>query len=203
MSGRQDAAERPFWELLPEIYREDELLNRLTAVLEAPFLENEAFIAGLGELLYTPQNIPEEFLDFVGRMVGLRNDGSLFTPAQMRALIPAAWRLHRRKGTRAALQELLVIYLSELCGHQIKPAIVEQGESAPSRYAGLSPWLKGVDGEVAVIFPPEPALQSREEQGRLEQLVREYTPAWVTPRVVVVPWPPPLGWGYLDESVYL
>lgn len=174
-SGTKD---RPFFDLLPELYREDRDLDALLTVFERCHLNLERFIEQMPEYLYNPVTMPAALLDFVGATLGLRNENQQFTPAQMRELLPDAFWLHRRKGTRVALEYLLERYLHLLCGHSVRFWITEPGEAGePSPADGEMPQVT-----VHIICPPE--LEHDAEKIRLNMLVQNYTPAPVRCRVV-------------------
>lgn len=56
------------------------MLLGLIAVFEQMYLQSERRIDGLPEELYNPRNTPDSFLDFLGSLVGLRNENNLFLP---------------------------------------------------------------------------------------------------------------------------
>lgn len=188
--------QRPFWEYVPEIYHDDALLSAFVAILERQYLTLEQFIDTLPQQVYHPSYTPDSLLDFVGRMVGLQNDNHLFSKEQMRALIPAAFRIQSWKGTRAALYEMLRFYLSSLRGRQgaAAPSIVEYDDFSRccTSRESLDAFIRFYGGasDITVILPPEPRPRLRsgdaakpaaqqEERARIRQLVDEYTPATI------------------------
>lgn len=200
-----DIEERPFFDHLPDLYKDDPLLDRITAVFEKPYMELEKIIDRLPEMLYDPKQTPESFLNFVGKLVGLRNEHGQFSPEQMRDLIPVACWLQGWKGSRLAMEKLLNIYLKNLCGYPIPFRIVEyenwngkyHSKEVSSRYSSLY----GGEHDVTVLFLPEPTLQRKEEQSRLAMLLKEYTPAvahlnavFIQPKIV-------LDHSYLDYNI--
>ena len=160
-------ADRPLFDLLPEIYREDPALNALASAFERGYLNLERCIDLLPKRLYRESLTPEGYLDFVGRLVGIQNDGQQFTPAQMRRLIPVGIWIHRMKGTMAALRLLLRLYLAELCGREIPFRLEEPDQPRV----------------LIVRIPLIPPLDQKEERLRLERLLGDYIPAGVELRL--------------------
>ncbi|MVB09376.1 hypothetical protein CAFE_00240 [Caprobacter fermentans] len=196
--------ERPFFDHLPDLYKDDPLLDRLTAVFEEPYLKLEKIIDRLPEMLYDPDQTPEPFLNFVGELVGLRNGYGQFSPEQMRELIPVACWLQGWKGTRTAMEKLLRIYLKNFCGDPVPFRIVEyenwNGDHSKEvlvRYSGLY----GGEHDVTVLFLPEPALQSAEVQNRLIMLLKDYTPAAARLNAVFIETKMALDTSYLGYNV--
>lgn len=204
----QKIAEHPFEDLLPEIYRNDVILHDIVAVFEQVYLKNEQRIDGLPQELYNPKNADNCFLDFLGRLVGLRNENNIFQPKQMRALIPIAYKIAQKKGTRQALQEMLSAYLESLCGHFVQGVIIEYADwkmsEIPPEIAFAYPQLYRGESDFVVLFPPEILLQNAEEQTRLESLVRLYCPAIADAHIVVLGVMEALGGlNYLGVNTYL
>lgn len=199
------SGERPFFDYLPDIYKDDPLLNRMLAVFEKPYLELEEMIDCLPAMLYDPKQTPEPFLNFAGKLVGLRNDNNQFTPGQMRELMPVACWLQGWKGTRLAMEKLLNLYLKSLCGHPVAFRIVEyenwndgcHAEETAARYAELY----GKENDVTVIFLPDSVLQSAEEQNRLTMLLKDYTPATACLHTVFIKTKIVLDGSYLGYSI--
>lgn len=182
--------DHPFAELLPELYCNDTILLEVVEVFEQMYLQNEQYIDNLPELLYNPEKTPDGFLNFLGKLVGIRNENNIFLPVQMRALIPAAYKINRKKGTRGALQELLCIYLSSLCGHVTEPVIIEysdwQKAEMPPLIIAACPQLYKKENDFVVLLPPEFLLQDIGERARIKQLVKLYSPAASHAHIVVL-----------------
>ncbi|WP_411676840.1 hypothetical protein [Caproicibacter sp.] len=197
--------ERPFFDHLPDLYKSDPLLDRMTAVFEKPYLELEGIIDRLPEMLYDPEQTPEPFLNFVGELVGLRNVHGQFTPKQMRELIPIACWLQGWKGTRLAMEKLLDVYLESICGHSVSFRIVEyenwNGEDHSKKVLARYSGLYGGEHDVTVLFLPEPALQSAEEQSRLMMVLKNYTPVSARLNVVFIQLQIVLDDSYLGYNV--
>ena len=180
-------ADRPLFDLLPEIYREDPALSALASAFERGYLNLERCIDLLPKRLYRESLTPEGYLDFVGRLVGIQNDGQQFTPAQMRRLIPVGIWIHRMKGTMAALRLLLRLYLAELCGREIPFRLEEPDQPRV----------------LIVRIPLIPPLDQKEERLRLERLLGDYIPAGVELRLSWTAGQALLGSCLLGENSYL
>lgn len=159
--------DRPLFDLLPEIYRDDPALDALASAFERGYRNLERCIDRLPRRLYRESLTPEGYLDFVGRLVGIRNHCGQFTPGQMRRLIPVGIWLHRMKGTMAALRLLLRIYLAEQCGRTVPFCLSEPDQP----------------GVLLVQIPLIPPLDRQEEQLRLKRLIEDYLPAGVELRL--------------------
>ncbi len=168
--------DRPFAELLPELYQQDETLDAFLQVLECCHLDLEQWIEQMPETLYTSET-PPSFLGFLGSLVGLYNHWDQFSEKQMRALLPDAFWLHRWKGTRLALEFLLYRYLRLLCGYPVRFWITETHQKeAPSIEEG--PPL------ITVHIVSVPQLESQRTRQRLEAAVRDFVPAAASCQVV-------------------
>ncbi|WP_437765350.1 phage tail protein [Sorangium sp. So ce281] len=97
---------------LPAIYSEDPLGRDLTArflsLFEAAEVDLGASIARLGRL-FAPLSADPGWLPWLAERLGVELDPAWPIP-QQRAVLAAAMRVHRRRGTRAALEEVLGWY---------------------------------------------------------------------------------------------
>ena len=185
---KQPQQDHPFLEHLPELYLRDKELIRLVEVLERPFLENEAEIDRLPETLYQPDKTPDSFLNFLGAMLGLPNEAAFFTPEQMRAILPFAHRIMRKKGTVYALKEIFRLYMRERCGKEQYPVVIEYEDWSR---AGMpqeiilrcADWYRD-EKSVTILIPPELPFQNPRERVRMEHLAALFCPAVVCPHVV-------------------
>lgn len=200
--------DHPFFDQIPELYATDTALMELVSLFEEAFLETEKEIDNLPELLYCPQNAPDGFLDFLGFLVGLKNENHLFTFAQMRALIPVARQIQIRKGTRWAMQKMISVYLETLCGHPVPPIIIEYQDwidsDMPAEIVEACPGWYRLEMDVVILLPPEPLLKAPEELARLNALAELYCPAIA--RVFVVEMQDTIVFGqncFLDINTYL
>ncbi|XXY47662.1 phage tail protein [Sorangium sp. So ce269] len=97
---------------LPAIYGEDpagrDLTARLLSLFEAAEVDLGASIARLGRL-FAPLSADPGWLPWLAERLGVELDPAWPVP-QQRAVLAAAIRVHRRRGTRAALEEVLGWY---------------------------------------------------------------------------------------------
>ncbi|WP_437877868.1 phage tail protein [Sorangium sp. So ce513] len=97
---------------LPAIYGEDpasrDLTARLLSLFEAAEVDLGAAIARLGRL-FAPLSADPGWLPWLAERLGVELDPAWPVP-QQRAVLAAAIRVHRRRGTRAALEEVLGWY---------------------------------------------------------------------------------------------
>ncbi|MGD8625819.1 MAG: phage tail protein, partial [Anaerolineae bacterium] len=92
---------------LPELYARDEFMARFLMLFESFWAPLEAQIDAMDYYL-APGTTPERLLPWLASWVGLALDARLPRDRQ-RALVRAAIWLHRRRGTRQALQQYLEI----------------------------------------------------------------------------------------------
>ena len=93
---------------LPELYEQDELMGRLLMLFESFWAPIETQVGAISDYL-EPRTTPKAFVPWLASWLGLELDERLAEERQ-RELIRAAIRLHRRRGTKSALQEYLEIY---------------------------------------------------------------------------------------------
>jgi phage tail-like protein len=100
---------------LPSIYREDErsaeFLDRLLSIFEVFHSELDAVRDHLAGL-FDPRSVPPEALDWLAGWLGLVLDRRWPEPRR-RALVAAAARLYKRRGTLRGLDEFLRLYLDK------------------------------------------------------------------------------------------
>jgi len=93
---------------LPEIYHENDFLNRLLMLFESFWKPIEAQIRQ-SDVYVDPQMTPPEFLPWIASWIGISWDESL--PAERkRALLHSAVELYQARGTRQALIDYLKLY---------------------------------------------------------------------------------------------
>ena len=117
-----------FSEYFPEIYRGNEFFERYLAVFQSLFLDLEKRVDEVPRLL-DYRTAPDENVLELASWVGLGDSRGLFSPAQLRRLIADISLFQGAKGTRRALEELILL----LTG--IRPRIVEHFQWADPRFA--------------------------------------------------------------------
>jgi phage tail-like protein len=93
---------------LPELYAQDELMGRFLMLFESFWAPIETQTDNVRCYL-DPGMTPTRFLPWLASWLGLELDGRL-PEERRRQLIQSAISLHRRRGTKQALQEYLEIY---------------------------------------------------------------------------------------------
>jgi phage tail-like protein len=93
---------------LPELYEQDDLMGRLLMFFESFWAPIERQIDAIDGYV-DPRTTPTSFLPWLAGWLGLEFDERL-SAEQHRRLIRSAISLHRRRGTKRALQEYLEIY---------------------------------------------------------------------------------------------
>lgn len=152
----------------PEIYREDEFFDRFIAVFQSLYLDLERRVDELPRLLDYETASDQELLKLAD-WLGL--DTELFTPAQLRTIIGDLDLYQGKKGTRAALEAVLLL----TCG--TRPRIVERFQweslSMPAVHRALCDRLYGgLPGSFCVLFPPG----DYPEPQAMERLIGRYSP---------------------------
>jgi phage tail-like protein len=115
---------------LPEIYHENDFLNRLLMLFESFWKPIEAQI-DQSESYYDPALTPAEFLPWMASWIGITWDESL-PEERRRALLQSAVGLYQSRGTRQALQDYLTLYTHgtvEIFEHRALNFVL--GKSAP------------------------------------------------------------------------
>ncbi|MFR9189644.1 MAG: phage tail protein [Anaerotruncus massiliensis (ex Togo et al. 2019)] len=158
----------------PEIYRQDDFFDRYIAVFQSLYLDLERRADELPHRL-DYETVPDEGLLELADWLGLCCDG-LFTPAQLRTIISGLDLYQGMKGTRAALEAVLESY-------GVPPRIVErfQWERIPPLARALYGRLYGGDSG---SFCAAASLPGFPEPGRLERLIRLYSPIGTLHRLV-------------------
>lgn len=93
---------------LPELYEQDEFMGRFLMLFESFWAPIETQIDVMHRYI-DPMTTPARFLPWLAGWLGLELDERL-SDEQQRRLIRSAIMLHRKRGTRQALQEYLEIY---------------------------------------------------------------------------------------------
>lgn len=173
--------ERPFYDLLPELYKSDALLDAILATFEEQYLKLEKTIDDLPDALYNHARATDEFIDYIWEMFGIESCDKIFSRKQKRELIPLIYTLQRQKGTRRALEWLLKAFLSDLCGYWVSPVIMEYDSwcdyNCSEQLMQLYFDRFGGEDSFVVLIPPEPALQAQDAKDRIRMLIEEYSPA--------------------------
>jgi len=93
---------------LPELYEQDELMGRLLMLFESFWAPIESQIGAMPYYL-EPKTTPRQFMPWLAGWLGLELDVRLGEDRQRELISSAIW-LHRRRGTKQALQEYLQLY---------------------------------------------------------------------------------------------
>ena len=125
LDGRRDGAIRrgalltpsSYQEYLPAPYQGDEFVGRFLLIFESILAPIERTIDQVA-YYFDPHLTPPAMLPWLASWLGLELDEN-WPPAKQRALVAAAARLYRARGTRAGLREHLQIYTGR------RPLIVE------------------------------------------------------------------------------
>jgi len=110
-----------FAEYLPEIYHGNEFFERYIAVFQSVFLDIERMVDNVPHLL-DYRTAPDDHVEHLADWLGIDNGRRLFSPAQLRHLIENIGVYQGAKGTKHALERMILL----LTG--IRPRIVEHFE---------------------------------------------------------------------------
>jgi len=108
-----------FVDYLPQVYSEGgEFFQRYMGIFQSLYLDVEKTIDKL-PLYLDVDTVPDSFLSYLGKWVGIDNSSDIFNPSQMRKVIKRATIINGGKGTKATLEELITLYTGT------KPIIIE------------------------------------------------------------------------------
>ena len=165
----------PLGSYLPGLYQEDDFAQRFTSALDE--VAAPAFLALDNlEAYLDPRLAPEDFLEWLGRWVGVELDET-WPAERRRALIAAAVDIHRVRGTAAGIASLVALST----GGEVE--IAEPGAAGFSLTPGAAV-PAGTSPDLFIrVRVPDPKTVSL---ARLEALVRAAKPAHLPHRVEVV-----------------
>jgi phage tail-like protein len=101
------ASPHPLGELLPALYADDEFAQRFTGALDEVLAPVVSTLDCL-DAYFDPALAPADFVDWLAGWVALPLDES-WSVERRRLLVSAAVTLHRRRGTRAGLADLITL----------------------------------------------------------------------------------------------
>jgi phage tail-like protein len=129
----------PIGEVLPAVYSEDDFAQRFTGALDEVLAPVLATLDCL-DAYFSPALAPADFVDMLAYWVALPL-GEGWSVRRRRRLVAAAVALHRRRGTRGGLADLVAL----VTGGEVE--IIESGGCVASAVAGAPlpgsnrPWL--------------------------------------------------------------
>lgn len=191
-----------FVDYLPEIYAEGgDFLRRYMGIFQSLYLDVERQIDRIPEYLDV-DTTPERFLNELGKWVGIDNSEGIFSPAQMRQIVPKAVALNSGKGTKATLEEMITLYTG------VKPVIVEyfkwsqfiKNEATRKVYKKLY----GSKPSHFTVIIPEEKKSFIVDREKLQVLIHQYKPAMTICHLVVLEKAERSDWHcYLGVNSYL
>jgi phage tail-like protein len=161
--------------MLPPIYYEDSLAQRLTGSLDEVLSPVIAVLDNLQAYL-DPWVAPMDFAEWLAGWVGIALDET-WPADRQRALIGQAGELYRWRGTVRGLSALLALYV------QTEPEIIETGGAAWSAVPGGEVPGEAVPHLKVVIRVPDPAAV---DVAHIETVIRSAKPAGIPHEVEVV-----------------
>lgn len=129
-AGVRIATHASYMAYLPEIYHENDFLNRLLMLFESFWKPVEAQIEH-SDTYYDVHLTPQEFLPWMASWIGIVWEESL-PEERKRELLHSAVGLYQSRGTRQSLQEYLTLYSNgevEIFEHRAQNFVL--GPSAP------------------------------------------------------------------------
>jgi phage tail-like protein len=119
LSGlRLELPKYSFTEYFPEIYQGNDFFERYIAIFQSLFLDAERMVDNLPRLL-DYRTAPDGQLEELAGWLGIDNSRGLFSPSQLRHLIENIDTYQGAKGTKHALERMLLLITG------IRPRIVE------------------------------------------------------------------------------
>jgi phage tail-like protein len=170
------ASAHPLGELLPGVYLEDSLTQRFTegldVVLAPVFMTLDCLDAYLD-----PWLTPPDFLPWLASWVGIELDET-WPESRQRAMVAAAPRLHRDRGTHRGLVE----YLELLTGGEVE--LVESGGVRWSAEPGAAAPGEANPRLQVIVRVSDP---NSVDRIRLDHAVRDARPAHLPYQIEVLP----------------
>ncbi len=170
------ASGHPLGELLPGVYLEDSLTQRFTegldTVLAPVFVTLDCLDAHLD-----PWLTPPDFLPWLASWVGIELDET-WPENRQRAMVAAAARLHRDRGTHRGLVE----YLELLTGGEVE--LIESGGTRWSAEPGTAPPGAASPRLQVTVRVSDP---NSVDRLKLDHAVRDARPAHLPYHVEVLP----------------
>lgn len=172
----------PIGELLPALYADDDLAQRLTAGLDTVLAPVLSTLDNL-PAYFDPGLAPADFLPWLSSWVGIDISGEW--PEELRrAVVARAMELHRWRGTRRGLIERLWLCVG------VRSEISDGGGAAWSSTPG-SELPPAPSGELLVrVWPVRTA---EVDEAQVLDVVRTSCPVHLTCRVEILPGPPEAG----------
>lgn len=169
------ASARPMGEMLPGLYRDDDLAQRFVAGLDAVLAPVFATLDGFAAYV-DPALAPDDFLDWLGGWVGGALDHT-WPVERRRAFVASAVELFRLRGTATGLAAHVAIFT----GGEVE--IVESGAAGWSTVPNAAIPGEAVPDLLVRVRVADPSTVSAP---RLESLVAAAKPAHVPHRIEVV-----------------
>lgn len=102
-----------FFQTFPEVYRRNgEFMHRYLSVFSSLYNDLQEEIDSL-PALFDPDTAPVDLLPVFADWLGLEIEGGFLSDRQCRQLIRSSFRLLSRKGTRAAIEEIVHLLVEE------------------------------------------------------------------------------------------
>ena len=156
----------PLGLMLPAVFADDDLAQRFVAGLDEVLAPFHNVLDNL-DSYFSPSLAPADFTRWLGEWVGAETDG-VEDPAALRRAVSAAAHLHRIRGTRRGLAEVVRLAFG------VEPAITESGGASwAAGPLGPVPGRRRPHLHVTVALPAPTAA----DQPRLERLVAAARPA--------------------------
>lgn len=163
-----------FLEYFPEIYWNNDFFERYIAVFQSMFLDLERRVGEVPRML-DYRTTPDENVEYLAGWLGLGNSRSLFTTEQLRHLIANIGLFQGAKGTRRALEEIILLVTG------IRPRIVEYFQwarprfSARSRQEGQSLYGETCNHFCVILDLTRQSLPAHISERDLAQLIESYS----------------------------
>ncbi|AEW99546.1 phage tail protein I [Streptantibioticus cattleyicolor] len=170
----------PIGGLLPALYADDDFAQRFTAGLDTVLAPVFATLDNL-PAYFQPRLAPPDFLAWLARWLGVEDDPS-WPDEVRRTVVARAVELHRLRGTRRGLRELLRLALG------VGARITDGGGVYWSTTPG-APLPPAPSGELLVRVWPERVAEV--DPAQVLAVVRASCPVHLSCRVEVLPGPPP------------
>lgn len=178
---RLELPRRLFTSYFPEIYHGNDFFDRYIAVFQSLFLDVERLVDRVPALL-DYRTTPEENLPYLAGWLGYENEGGLFSPLQLRRLIERIDLFQGAKGTRRAMEEIILLYTG------IRPRIVEHfqwaGAGLSAAHTAVNERLYGESADHFCVILDLTGKKLAVGEQELERLIEDYSVLGTRHRVV-------------------
>jgi len=175
---------KTFLDYFPQIYSENnDFFERYVGIFQSLYLDIEKRISEMSALLDV-DTTPDYFLNYLGSWVGIDNSEEIFSPSQMRQVLRKAMRINAGKGTKATLEQLIMLYTGA------KPIIIEQFRWQKNVFSKtqkqLYGKLYGKEANCFAIMLIKDQITQEVKWDKLRRLINKYIPITTSYKLIIL-----------------